>query len=128
MRSIKVLITDEVVQKFAEISGDKNLLHMDESFAAKTPFKKRIAHGLVILAKISKILTEELGDGNVMISENVKYLKPAYIGDLISVNIEKNKKDSRGVHELLITAVNQKNEKILECDVLCKNVYNKNGK
>jgi 3-hydroxybutyryl-CoA dehydratase len=123
MKSIKILITEDLVQKFAEISGDKNLIHINDSFAAKTPIKKRIAHGLIILAGISRILTEELGDGNIMMSETVRYLKPAYIGDLIKINIEKNKKDWRGVSEILVTATNQKNEKILECDALCKNIY-----
>jgi acyl dehydratase len=128
MKKITIQITNELINQFAEISLDKNLIHMDDFFASKTPFKKRIAHGLIVLAGISRILTEELGDGNVLISENIQYLKPAYLGDIISINIEKNKKDNRGLNKMLVVAINQKNEKILKCEALCKNIYTSNGK
>lgn len=125
---VKILITEELLNQFAEFSGDKNPLHLDESFAERTPFKKRIAHGTIILAKISEMLTEKFGEGNILLNEEIKFLKPAYIGDLITLNIVNVKKDKRNVNEVVIEATNQKKEIILECKAACKNIHVKNGK
>ena len=43
-----VKITDEMVRSFAELSGDKNPIHLDDEYAASTPFKKRIAHCMLV--------------------------------------------------------------------------------
>ncbi|MBE0455824.1 MAG: MaoC family dehydratase N-terminal domain-containing protein [Roseovarius sp.] len=53
-------ITDADVEKFAEISGDWNPIHFDEEYAKNTIFKKRIAHGMVSLAKFSGIFGMDL--------------------------------------------------------------------
>jgi len=92
MESIKIQITEELIETFSEFSGDKNPIHLDESFAKRTPFKKRIAHGTIILSRISQLLTDEMGEGNILIEEKIKFLKPAYIGDLITLNTERIKK------------------------------------
>ena len=128
MKDLKILITEDLLNQFAEFSGDKNLLHLNESFAERTPFKKRIAHGTIILAKISQLLTETFGGGNILLTEEIKFLKPAYINDLITLNIANIKKDKREVNEVLILATNQKKEIILECKATCKKIYIKNDK
>lgn len=52
-------VTDEVIRKFAEVSGDFNPIHLDEEFAKTTRFGKRIAHGMLSGAFISAVLGNE---------------------------------------------------------------------
>jgi 3-hydroxybutyryl-CoA dehydratase len=59
-------ITDAVVRAFAELSGDYNPIHLDEEFAAKTRFKRRIAHGMISGALISAVLGYEFKERRVV--------------------------------------------------------------
>jgi 3-hydroxybutyryl-CoA dehydratase len=126
MDPIKILITENLVKKFGELSGDKNPIHFDESFAKRGPFKKRVAHGTIILAKISSILTKKIGDGNILIEERVKFLKPIYIGETVEIIIESLKRKGDGLIEVFIIVKNSKNNKVMECTAICKKVYIKN--
>lgn len=95
------VITDHDIVSFAEISGDKNPVHLDEEFAVTTRFKKRIAHGLMSSSYFSALFGTQLpGRGCVYVSQNLNFKRPVYIGDeviamieVIDVNI-----DSRRVH------------------------------
>ena len=87
--SMKRVATDELIRNLAEVSGDKNLMHIDDAYAAKTVFGRRIAHGLFCLGMISNLLGTQLpGEGTVLISENIKYRLPVYIGDEIEATVE----------------------------------------
>ena len=55
-------ITQEDINLYAEASGDFNPIHIDEAFAAKTPLGGTIAHGMLILAYLSEMMTEAFGD------------------------------------------------------------------
>lgn len=123
MKKITLHITREMVDEFAKFSGDKNLLHLDDSFARRTPFKKRIAHGTILLSKISGIITEELGHGNIILSEEISFLKPVYLEEFIEVKIQKLKKKDKGISELEIVATNSKAETVLRCLAKCMKVY-----
>ena len=88
-----VIISREVkredVEKYAELSGDFNPIHLDESYAKETRFGSCIAHGMLSGAYISAILgTEFPGEGTVYISQNLKFLKPIFIGKRIKIKIE----------------------------------------
>lgn len=73
-------VTDKDVQKFAEISGDFNPAHFNEAYAAGTVFKKRIAHGMISVAKFSGIFGMDLpGLGAIWGSQAVKFLAPVYL-------------------------------------------------
>ena len=74
---------------FAEISGDRNPIHLSEHFAASTPFKSRIAHGLYTASLISAVLGTRLpGPGAVYMSQTLKFLAPVKIGDTVDVVVE----------------------------------------
>ena len=82
-------VKKEDVERFAELSGDFNPIHLDESYAKETRFGRCIAHGMLSGAYISAILgTEFPGEGTVYISQNLKFLKPIYIGEMIKIKIE----------------------------------------
>jgi 3-hydroxybutyryl-CoA dehydratase len=69
---------------FAEITGDRNPIHLAEHFAAKTPFKGRIAHGLYTASLISAVIGTRLpGPGAIYISQTLKFLAPVKIGDTV---------------------------------------------
>lgn len=83
--SISREVTDELVRKFAEVSGDFNPIHLDDDFAAKTRFGKRIAHGMLSGAFISAVLGNELkGHTVVYLSQTLKFTAPVFIGDTVT--------------------------------------------
>lgn len=87
--SIKKIATSETVIKLAEISGDKNPVHLDDVYAASTVFGKRIAHGLFCLGMISNLLGTQLpGNGTVLVSEVINYKRPVFIDDVIETTVE----------------------------------------
>ena len=74
---------------FAEISGDRNPIHLSEHFAAKTPFGGRIAHGLYTASLISAVIgTRMPGPGAIYISQTLRFLAPVRIGDTVEATVE----------------------------------------
>ncbi len=86
----KVIVADDkAVREIARISGDSNPIHLDEDYAQKSEFRKRIAHALFCINGISMIIGNYLpGNGAVLISQNFRYRKPVYIGDSIEITVE----------------------------------------
>jgi acyl dehydratase len=71
---------EEVVQ-FAEISGDKNPIHLDEVYAASTPFKKPIIHGVLTMSIFSKYFgTVWPGEGTIYLKQTIEFLRPTFVG------------------------------------------------
>lgn len=78
-------ITDAVVRAFAELSGDYNPIHLDDEFAAKTRFGRRIAHGMISGALISAVLGYELKDRKIVyLSQTLKFTAPVFIDDTVT--------------------------------------------
>lgn len=78
-------VTDELVRKFAELSGDHNPLHLDEEYATRTRFGRRIAHGMLSGAFISAVLGSELSERQIVyLSQSLRFVAPVYIGDTIT--------------------------------------------
>ena len=74
---------------FAEITGDRNPIHLSEHFAARTPFKGRIAHGLYTAGLISAVIGTRLpGPGAIYISQTLRFLAPVKIGDTVDAMVE----------------------------------------
>ena len=74
---------------FAELSGDRNPIHLSEHFAAKTPFGGRIAHGLYTASLISAVIgTRMPGPGAIYISQTLRFLAPVKIGDTVIASVE----------------------------------------
>jgi 3-hydroxybutyryl-CoA dehydratase len=84
----KVVKSSDVIG-FAEISGDRNPIHLSEHFAAKTQFGGRIAHGLYTASLISAVIGTRLpGPGAIYISQTLKFLAPVKIGDTVDAMVE----------------------------------------
>jgi 3-hydroxybutyryl-CoA dehydratase len=84
----KTVASSDVVG-FAEVTGDRNPIHLSEHFAAKTSFGTRIAHGLYTASLISAVLGTRLpGPGAIYISQTLNFRAPVKIGDTVEVNGE----------------------------------------
>jgi 3-hydroxybutyryl-CoA dehydratase len=83
----KTVASSDVVG-FAEVTGDRNPIHLSEHFAAKTPFGTRIAHGLYTASLISAVLGTRLpGPGAIYISQTLNFRAPVKIGDTVDVKV-----------------------------------------
>lgn len=73
--------SDEDVVGFAKVSGDSNPIHLDEEYASKTMFKKRIVHGFLGGSVFSKVFGTIIpGEGTIYMSQTLKFMGPMYIG------------------------------------------------
>ena len=90
-------ITEEDIELFARVSGDRNPLHMDEEYAATTQFGQRIAHGALTASYISGILGNNLpGPGAIFTGLSMRFRRPVFIGDEVTVRAEVSEKQDRG--------------------------------
>jgi len=78
-------VTDELIRKFADVSGDYNPIHLDEEFAKKTRFGKRIAHGMLSGAFISAVLGYEFKERKIVyLSQTMRFTAPVFIDDVVT--------------------------------------------
>lgn len=78
-------ITDELIRQFAEVSGDHNPLHLDDEFAKKTRFGKRIAHGMLTSSFISAVLGYKLNVRKIVyLGQTLRFKHPTFIGDTVT--------------------------------------------
>ena len=83
--SVDRIVTDELVRKFAELSGDFNPLHLDDDYAKTTRFGKRIAHGMLSGAFISAVLGYEFKERKVVyLSQTLRFTAPVFIDDTVT--------------------------------------------
>src|SRR3981081_259839 len=83
----KTVASSDVVG-FAQLTGDRNPIHLSEHFAAKTTFGRRIAHGLYTASLISAVLGTRLpGPGAIYISQTLNFPAPVRIGDTVDVTV-----------------------------------------
>lgn len=72
-------ISQEQVNSFAELTGDHNPIHLDEAYAASTPFKQRIVHGIFTATVFSQIVGMEFpGEGTIYLSQNLSFKRPVF--------------------------------------------------
>lgn len=89
-------VTQSDIEKFVELSGDDNKLHVNKEFAAKTSFKKPVVHGMIGASFISTIIGTRIpGDGALWFSQTLEFLLPVRVGDVITVIAEVTKKIDR---------------------------------
>ena len=84
-------IGDDEVRAFAELTGDVNPIHLDDASAGRSRFGRRVAHGVLSLGFISKIIGTQLapaGATAIYLEQSVRFLKPVFVGDTITCAIE----------------------------------------
>jgi len=84
--SIQVDVTEEDVDRFAALSGDRSPLHMDAGFARSRGFENRVVHGAFLVALVSRLVGVHLPGANGLLQTvHMKFAAPIYVGDSIRV-------------------------------------------
>ena len=88
-RSVQKLVTDRDIELFAEVSTDRNPVHLDESYARDTIFAGRIAHGMLTASLISAVIGEQLpGHGAVYLGQSLRFMAPVRPGDIVHAEVK----------------------------------------
>lgn len=115
-------VTRERILKFVEISGDRNPIHVSEAVAATTRFKKCIAHGLLSATYISTLIADAIpGPGAIYLFQSLRFLRPVYPGDSITVKaVVKAIDQEKQVMTLSTVCCNQQGKEVItgEAEVL----------
>ena len=89
VRSISKVVTDRDIEMFAEVSTDRNPVHLDDDYALDTMFGGRIAHGMLTAGLISAVIGEQLpGHGTVYLGQSLKFLAPVRPDDMVLAEVE----------------------------------------
>ena len=111
---IKHKITQIDIDKFVDLTGDNNKLHVDSEYASTTSFKKPVAHGMLGASFISTLIGTKLpGDGALWYAQNLEFLHPVRIGDELRITAEVIKKINRTkTIEMQTVIYNQNKQKV----------------
>lgn len=110
------VISAEDLEAFAKLSGDRNPLHMDENFAARTHFQRRVVHGMLVANYVSALVGMNCpGPGALWSQQNFRWPAPVFIGDRIDLTLRVTHK-STGSRTLKIEAraLNQDGKVVME--------------
>ncbi len=87
-RHVTKEVTDRDIELFAEVSTDRNPVHLDDDYARDTIFGGRIAHGMLTAGLISAVIGEQLpGHGTIYMGQNLKFLAPVRPGDVVRAEV-----------------------------------------
>ena len=88
-RHLRKEVTDRDIELFAEVSTDRNPVHLDDSYAQDTIFEGRIAHGMLTAGLVSAVIGEQLpGHGTVYMGQTLRFLGPVRPGDVVLAEVE----------------------------------------
>jgi 3-hydroxybutyryl-CoA dehydratase len=111
-------VTEDDVVSFARVTGDNQPLHLDEAWASKTRFKKRIAHGMLSAGFISAVLGTKLAPNAVVVvylSQQMRFRLPVAIGDTITAEAEVTALDEeKRIATVRTDCVNQNGEAVVK--------------
>jgi 3-hydroxybutyryl-CoA dehydratase len=114
---IKKGITQKDINRYAKVSGDCNPIHVDDEFARKTPLGGTIAHGMLIAAYISQMLTAAFGEAWLSSGKlGIRFRTPAKPGDTVTATgtVTKIDKGATGITvHIDVYCHNQKNEEVI---------------
>ena len=109
-------ITEEDVRAFAELTGDRNPVHLDEEYASTTRFGRRIAHGMLGASLVSAVIANELpGRGSVYLSQTLRFTAPVFLGDTVTARVTVTRvREDKPVVTLETVCTNQRGERVVE--------------
>jgi len=114
-------IKAEDLRLFAELSGDRNPIHLDPAFAATTIFKRCIAHGMYVGSFISAAIASQLpGEGSIYLGQEMSFRKPVFVDDTVTVTLTILDTPKPTLYSLSTVVTNQKNEVVIEGKALVK--------
>jgi 3-hydroxybutyryl-CoA dehydratase len=117
-------VTERDNDLFADLSGDYNPIHFEDELARSYGFKGRISNGFVTESRIAAALVETFGTENtlvVAIEKNTRFLKPVYMNDDITANVEVVKRiEALNILNIKARCFNQHQEKVVETSMVIK--------
>lgn len=127
---IKRLFTEDDVDHFARLSGDNNPLHLDETYASQTRFKKRVVHGALVSSLFSNLLgTKCPGEGSIYCMQNTKFLKPVYLNETVTARVTIDRIDEGKQRVYLKTqAFNEQEQLVIDGEAMILYEGENNGK
>lgn len=113
--SFEKSVEERDIQLFAAMSGDRNPVHLDAEYAAGTPFKERIAHGMFSGALISAAVACTLpGPGTIYLGQTMKFTRPVKLGDTLTVRLEILEKLPKNRVRIATRVFNQNDEQVVD--------------
>ncbi|MEL6265966.1 MAG: MaoC family dehydratase [Pseudomonadota bacterium] len=86
--AVSKTITDADIRAFAEVSLDRNPVHLDDDYAQQTIFAGRVAHGMLTASLLSAVIGQRLpGEGSVYLGQSLKFLAPVRPGDAVEARV-----------------------------------------
>lgn len=108
-------ITMEDIVKFSEVSTDVNPVHLDPDYAATTPFKGIIAHGMLSAGLISAVMANQLpGPGTVYLGQSLKFKVPVRPGEEVTATATIKEIDARRKRVVLETVCTVQGRTVIE--------------
>ena len=115
--SVTKTISETDVYLFAGISGDFNPVHVNRVESKKSVFSKQIVHGILVGSLLSNVIGMKLpGPGTIYMEQNLKFLKPVYIGDTITACAEISEiiNETKNILRMSTKCINQNNELVVD--------------
>lgn len=116
-----ITLTADHVKTYADLSGDYNPLHFDQSFVSKTKFGRLVVQGGLTTGLLHALVAMDMpGPGTVFLSQNWKFTAPVFIDDTITAEAEiLSVHPSKPVTQLKIRITRQDGETVLEGEAWC---------
>lgn len=112
-------VDEAAIVAFAQVTGDENPVHLDEAYAASTPFKTRIAHGMLSAGYISAVIGTKLpGPGAIYMSQALRFKRPVKIGDVVTARATITTIDAEKARVTLETVCEVEGKVVLEGEAL----------
>ncbi len=114
--SVTKTFTQEDVEKFAELSGDRNPIHLDKAHAKGTRFGRRIAHGMLTSSLISNVIGNKLpGEGSIYLGQTLRFLAPVFPDDTITARaIVTSVREDKPIVKIETVCTNQHDEVVIK--------------
>jgi acyl dehydratase len=119
--SRSVTFNEEHVKAYAEITGDYNPLHFDESFVTNTRFERLVVQGGLTTGLLHALVAMDMpGPGTVFLNQRWQFTAPVFIGDTITAEVEvMSVHETKPVTQLKVIIRSQSGEKVLDGEAWC---------
>jgi len=120
--SLTKTITEDNIMDYADLTGDRNPVHVDAKQAAQSMFGERIAHGMLVAGLFSTVMGTKLpGPNSIYLGQDLKFTAPVKIGDTVKATVAVlEKRDDKRLIKLQTIATNQHGEIVIDGTALIK--------
>ncbi len=120
--SLTKIFDENEVKMFADISTDKNPIHLDEDYAKSSVFGQRIVHGMLLASLFSGLIGSKLpGEGSIYLGQSITFKKPVFIDERVTASVEIiHIREDKPIVRLKTICMNSKNEVAVEGEAVVK--------